>query len=88
MMPVCHWIRALSIAASDCCMQSLRLDLERSTMPLDQWVLSVFWQGKAFFAVQVKGQFKILVHKKCTKSVFCLESICGSREIMFHVKLV
>ncbi len=29
----------LSIAASDCCMQSLHLDLERSTMPLDQWVL-------------------------------------------------
>ncbi len=44
----------LSIAASDCCMQSLHLDLERS-MPLDQWVLSVFWQGKAFFfAVQVQ----------------------------------
>ncbi len=30
----------------------------------------------------------ILIHKKCTKSVFCLESIYGSREIMFHVKLV
>ncbi len=45
----------LSIAASDCCMQSLHLDLERSTMPLDQWVLSVFWQGKDFFfAVQVQ----------------------------------
>ncbi len=28
-MPVCHWIRALSIAASDWCMQSLYL--ERST---------------------------------------------------------
>ncbi len=54
MMPVCHWIRALSIAASDCCMQSLHLDLERLTMPLDQWVLSVFWQGKAFFAMQVQ----------------------------------
>ncbi len=57
-MPVCHWIRALSIAASDCCMQSLDLDLdldlERSTMPLDQWVLSVFWQGKAFFAMQIQ----------------------------------
>ncbi len=39
----------LSIAASDCCMQSLHLDLERSTMPLDQWDLSVYWQGKAFF---------------------------------------
>ncbi len=38
----------LAIAASDCCMQSLDLDLERSAMPLDQWVLSVFWQGKAF----------------------------------------
>ncbi len=59
-------------------------------MPLDQWVLSVFWQGKAFFFLpfKFKGQFKILVHKKCTKSVFCLGSICGSREIMFHVKLV
>ncbi len=80
----------LSIAASDCCMQSLHLDLERSTMPLDQWVLSVFWQGKAFFFLpcKFKGQFKILVYKKCTKSVFCLGSICGSREILFHVKLV
>ncbi len=28
---------------------NLHLDLERSTMPLDQWFLSVFWQGKAFF---------------------------------------
>ncbi len=44
----------LSIAASDCCMQSLHLDLERSTMPLDQWDLSVYWQGKAFFAMQVQ----------------------------------
>ncbi len=44
----------LSIAASDCCMPSLHLELECSTMPLDQWVLSVFWQGKAFFAVQVQ----------------------------------
>ncbi len=77
----------LAIATSDCCMQSL--DLERSAMPLDQWVLSVFWQGKAFcFALLVEGQFKILVHKKCTKSIFCLGSICGSQEIMFHVKLV
>ncbi len=23
-------------------------------MPLDQWVLSVYWQGKAFFAMQVQ----------------------------------
>ncbi len=30
----------------------------------------------------------ILIHKKCTKAVFCLESIYGSLEIMFHVKLV
>ncbi len=30
----------LSFDASDCCMQSLHLDLERSTTPLDQWVLS------------------------------------------------
>ncbi len=56
-------------------------------MPLDQGVMSVFWQGKAFLCM-FKGQFKILVHTKCTKSVFCLESICGSREIMFHVKLI
>ncbi len=58
-------------------------------MPLDQWVLSVF-NGKVrlFLPCTFKGQFKILVHKKCTKSVFCLGSICGSREIMFHVKLV
>ncbi len=47
--PVCHWIRVLSVAASDCCMQ--RLYLDRSTMPLDQWVLSVFWQGKAYFVL-------------------------------------
>ncbi len=37
-----------------CCMQCFHLDLERSTMPLDQWVLSVFWQGKAFFVMQIQ----------------------------------
>ncbi len=65
-------------AATDCRMHSLHLDLERSTMPLDQWVLSVFWQGKAFLPCKFKGQFKMLVNKKCTKSVFCLGDICVS----------
>ncbi len=46
-------------------------------MPLDQGVLSVFWQGNVFILCMFKGQFKILVHTKCTKSVFCLETICG-----------
>ncbi len=27
-------------------------------MPLDQWVLSVFWQGKAIFAMQVQRPIK------------------------------
>ncbi len=60
----------LSIAASDCCMKSLHLDLERSKIPLDQWVLSMFWQGKAFFPCKFKGQFKIFVHKSAQHFYF------------------
>ncbi len=65
-----HWVRVLSFwrclfaIGSDAI---LHLDLERLTMPLDQWFLSVFWQGKAFLPCKFKGQFKILVHKKVHK---------------------
>ncbi len=61
-IPQHHWARVLSFwrcmyaigaercqLLSDCCRQSLHLNLERSTMPLNQWLLFVFWQGKAFF---------------------------------------
>ncbi len=40
-------------------------------MPLDQWVLSVFWKGKAFFLpCKFKGQFKIFVHKKSAQNQY------------------
>ncbi len=57
-------------------------------MPLDQWVLSVFWQGKAFFCrASSKANLKYW-YIKSVQNQYLLGSICGSREIMFHVKLV
>ncbi len=61
-------------------------------MPLDQWVLSVFWQGKVFLLLffcraSSKANLKYWYIKEHKISI-CLGSICGSREIMFHVKLV
>ncbi len=44
-------------------------------MPIDQWVLSVFWQGKVFLQCKFKEQFKILLHK--STSIF-LGNVCGS----------
>ncbi len=44
---------SLDQSAVSCCLWLLHakfaFDLERSTMPLDPWVLSVFWQGIFFF---------------------------------------
>ncbi len=46
----------LDQSAVSCCLIVACLHLERSSTPLDQWDLSVLWQGKAFFCHAIKFQ--------------------------------
>ncbi len=82
----------LDQSAVNCCLWLLHAKFSFGFGALNNAIIDGFCQcfGKVrlFLPCKFKSQFKILVHKKCTKSVFCLGSICGSREIIFHVKLV
>ncbi len=48
-------------------------------MPLDQWVLSVFWQGKAFFFCSASSKANLKYWKmKSEKNQYFLGIICGA----------
>ncbi len=49
----------LDQSAVNCCLIVACLYLERSSMPLGQWALSVLWQGNAFFCHAIKLSSKV-----------------------------